>query len=70
MLSLVHLQGVQCNWNDIEHICQWHEVGSTTKLTDCRVVFVMQPNLRNNIKGVEIDNKRVIHALTMNNIDK
>ena len=31
---------------------------------------VMQPSPRNIIKRVEIDNKRVIHALTMNNRDK
>ena len=31
---------------------------------------VMQPSHINNIKIAEIDQKRVIHALTMNNIDK
>ena len=31
---------------------------------------VMLPSPRNNIEIVEIDNKRVIHALTMNNWDK
>ena len=31
---------------------------------------VMQPSPRNSIKRVEIDNKRVIHTLTMNNRDK
>ena len=31
---------------------------------------VMQPSPRNSIKRAEIDNKRVIHALIMNNRDK
>ena len=31
---------------------------------------VMQPSPRNNIKIAEIDQKRVIHALIMNNKDK
>ena len=31
---------------------------------------VMQPSSRNRIKIEEINNKRVIHTLTMNNIDK
>ena len=31
---------------------------------------VMQPSHRNSIKREEIDNKRVIHALKMNNRDK
>ena len=32
--------------------------------------FVMQPSPKNSIKRAEIDNNKVIHALTMNNIDK
>ena len=31
---------------------------------------VMQPSPRNSIKREEIENKILIHALTMNNIDK
>ena len=31
---------------------------------------VMQPSPKYSIKRVEIENKRVIHALTINNIDK
>ena len=31
---------------------------------------VMQTSPKNNIKRAEIDNKRVIHTLTMNNKDK
>ena len=31
---------------------------------------VMQPSPRNSIKRAEIDNKRVLHALTVKNVDK
>ena len=37
---------------------------------EAQVVIVMQPSPRNNIKIVEIYNKKVIHALKMNNIYK
>ena len=33
-------------------------------------VGVMQPSTRNSIKRAEIENKRVIHTLTINNRDK